>query len=92
MATSEIRPPDATAGYIGDSLSYALSKLPLRSPRKIRVVCVGAGFSGLSLAHEVEVGNLKNCELQVLEKNSDVGGTWFENRYPGCAYETHSLV
>ena len=26
-----------------------------------------------------------NLELAIYEKNADVGGTWFENRYPGCA-------
>ncbi|KIW77772.1 hypothetical protein Z517_07605 [Fonsecaea pedrosoi CBS 271.37] len=28
---------------------------------------------------------LKSYELTIYEKNKDVGGTWFENRYPGCA-------
>ncbi|KAF2852465.1 FAD/NAD(P)-binding domain-containing protein [Plenodomus tracheiphilus IPT5] len=27
----------------------------------------------------------KEYSLQVYEKNSEVSGTWFENRYPGCA-------
>ena len=26
----------------------------------------------------------------VIEKNADVGGTWFENRYPGCRVDTQS--
>ena len=29
--------------------------------------------------------NLRNFSLAVYEKNPGVGGTWFENRYPGCS-------
>jgi cation diffusion facilitator CzcD-associated flavoprotein CzcO len=28
---------------------------------------------------------IRNLKLTVYEKNADVGGTWFENRYPGVA-------
>ncbi|KAJ4295958.1 hypothetical protein N0V88_004660 [Collariella sp. IMI 366227] len=28
--------------------------------------------------------NLTNYEAVIYEKNTDVGGTWLENRYPGC--------
>lgn len=59
--------------------------LPMKTRRKIEIVAVGAGFSGLSVAHAVESGLMSNCELTVFEKNSSIGGTWFENRYPGCA-------
>lgn len=40
-------------------------------PRKIRIICVGAGFSGLMIAHKVQ--HEFNCEkymdLQIYEKN-----------------------
>ncbi|GAB7353336.1 hypothetical protein MBLNU459_g3826t2 [Dothideomycetes sp. NU459] len=74
-----------TTAYKHDALAFALSKAPMRTPRPIKVVCAGAGFSGLSFAREVETGSIPNCDLTVYEKNSNVGGTWFENRYPGCA-------
>lgn len=45
------------------------------------VAVVGAGMSGLLMAHRLrQVG----VEVVVLEKNPDVGGTWFDNTYPGC--------
>ncbi|KAJ6005162.1 hypothetical protein N7451_003106 [Penicillium sp. IBT 35674x] len=50
----------------------------------IRVICAGAGFSGLALAYKMK-HQLEDFRLTVYEKNSDVGGTWLENRYPGCA-------
>lgn len=85
VASEEPLAGDHTAGYISDPVAYAMSRVPMRTPRAIKVICAGAGFSGLSFAHEVAVGNIPNCELRVYEKNSTVGGTWFENRYPGCA-------
>ena len=78
-------PIDATAAYKDHPLAYELSQLPFLYPRKLKVIVAGAGASALSFAHEVETGNLKNIDLQILEKNAGLGGTWFENRYPGCA-------
>ncbi|KAM5361410.1 hypothetical protein ACJZ2D_013100 [Fusarium nematophilum] len=60
---------------------------PAYTPRKLRVVCVGAGYAGLMVAykwkHEYHMDNF--VDLTIYEKNSDVGGTWLENRYPGVA-------
>lgn len=61
---------------------------PLFTPRKLRVICIGAGFSGLILAHKIKY-ELKMddiIDLQIYEKNPEVGGTWYENRYPGAAW------
>lgn len=60
---------------------------PLYKPRRLRVVCVGAGYSGLSLAYETKYNKaLEGCiDLTIYDKNDDVGGTWLENRYPGVA-------
>jgi hypothetical protein len=33
-----------------------LNNSPLKTPRKIRVVCIGAGFAGLTLAYKVSHG------------------------------------
>jgi NADPH-dependent 2,4-dienoyl-CoA reductase/sulfur reductase-like enzyme len=75
---------EATEAYkVSDELAYAISRLPLGTARPIKVIVVGAGFSGLAFAREVETKRLANVQLQVYEKNASVGGTWFENRYPG---------
>ena len=49
--------------------------------RPFSAVVIGAGMSGLLAAHR-----LRQCGIAVtvVEKDDDVGGTWFENRYPGC--------
>src|ERR1700744_4464500 len=66
-----------------DELAYSLSLLPMGTKRHVEVVCVGGGFSGLNLAKAVEAGKLANTTLTVFENNAEIGGTWFENRYPG---------
>jgi len=51
------------------------------TPPDLAVVIIGAGMSGLLAAHR-----LQQCGIAVtvLEKNPDLGGTWYENTYPGC--------
>ncbi|KAL4898718.1 hypothetical protein BDV59DRAFT_197596 [Aspergillus ambiguus] len=52
--------------------------------RPMRVVIIGSGISGI-LASIRFRQRIPNLDLQVYEKNADIGGTWLENRYPGCA-------
>jgi 4-hydroxyacetophenone monooxygenase len=53
--------------------------------RDFRVVIVGAGFAGICAAVRLkEMG----IPFVILEKNDNVGGTWWENQYPGCAVDT----
>jgi 4-hydroxyacetophenone monooxygenase len=49
--------------------------------RDFRVVIIGAGMSGLLAAHRLQQAGV---EFVIIEKNADVGGTWWENTYPGC--------
>ena len=77
-------PGIATEAYKSTSpLAYTLSQVPLGTTRPLKIICIGAGFSGLAFAREVETNQLQNIDLTVYEKNSEVGGTWWENRYPG---------
>ncbi|KAL2848869.1 hypothetical protein BJY01DRAFT_246093 [Aspergillus pseudoustus] len=57
---------------------------PVRTPRPMKVICIGAGASGLLLAYKLQ-RSFEAFSLVLYEKNPDIGGTWFENRYPGCA-------
>ncbi|KAJ5984731.1 hypothetical protein N7481_006830 [Penicillium waksmanii] len=64
-------------------------------PRKLRIVCIGAGFSGLILAHKLKHEQpLDFVDFTIYEKNKDVGGTWLENVYPGvgCDIPSHSYI
>ncbi len=51
----------------------------------LHVVIIGAGASGLCAA--IQLGKL-GIPYTIFEKNAEVGGTWYENRYPGCAVDT----
>ena len=61
----------------------------LGEPRELRVITVGAGASGLNLIHQINK-HMRHVSHVVYEKNPDVGGTWYENRYPGCACDIPS--
>ncbi|KAF2845806.1 FAD/NAD(P)-binding domain-containing protein [Plenodomus tracheiphilus IPT5] len=56
----------------------------MHANRHLRVIGVGAGASGLCLAYKLK-HYFTDFTLNIYEKNEDIGGTWFENRYPGCA-------
>lgn len=75
--------------YNQDFDGYRIQEHPIFEKRPIRMVCVGAGAAGLQVAYKAEKV-LKNVELQIYEKNHDVGGTWLENSYPGCTCDIPS--
>ena len=52
------------------------------SSRKVKILTVGAGYSGILAAYQIQK-YCENVEQVIYEKNSDIGGTWLENRYPG---------
>ncbi|WP_433338896.1 flavin-containing monooxygenase [Spirillospora sp. CA-294931] len=54
------------------------------------VVIVGTGFSGLGLA--IALKKSGTHDFVILEKADEVGGTWRENTYPGCACDIMSLL
>ncbi|HEX6394923.1 MAG TPA: alpha/beta hydrolase fold domain-containing protein [Acidimicrobiales bacterium] len=54
---------------------------PNFGPKKVDVVVVGAGFAGLYMLHRLR--NL-GFSTVVVDQASDVGGTWYWNRYPGA--------
>jgi cation diffusion facilitator CzcD-associated flavoprotein CzcO len=59
-----------------------------RATTRVRVVVVGSGFSGLAAA--VRLRRAGHHDLLVLERGDEVGGTWRDNTYPGCACDIPS--
>ena len=53
------------------------------------VVVVGAGFSGMYQLYKLREQGL---DVQVFEAGSDVGGTWYWNRYPGARVDIESMA
>jgi cation diffusion facilitator CzcD-associated flavoprotein CzcO len=70
---------------------YKIPDILFRDPknRKIRVLTIGAGVSGIMMAYKIQK-QCQNVELKIYEKNPDIGGTWYENRYPGAACDVPS--
>ncbi|WP_218919561.1 flavin-containing monooxygenase [Pandoraea vervacti] len=65
-----------------DSRAPAWRKeVPDAVKRDYHVVVIGAGMSGLLSAMRLKEAGIS---FTVFEKNDSVGGTWYENRYPGC--------
>jgi cation diffusion facilitator CzcD-associated flavoprotein CzcO len=58
------------------------------SSRTPEVLIVGAGFGGIAAAIELRRHGI--TDITILEKASDLGGTWFYNSYPGAACDVPS--
>ncbi|KAH0845712.1 putative sterigmatocystin biosynthesis monooxygenase stcW [Fonsecaea pedrosoi] len=63
--------------------TYTVTDRPLGYIKPVRIITIGAGASGINMAYQVK-NYLREAELVVYDKNPALGGTWFENRYPGC--------
>jgi 4-hydroxyacetophenone monooxygenase len=64
-----------------DARDVHLEAVPEEAKRAFEVLVIGAGMSGLLAAIRLEEAGIP---YRVIEKNDAVGGTWFENTYPGC--------
>ena len=58
-----------------------------KPPVHTRTVIIGTGFSGLGMAIALQK---QGVDFVILEKADDVGGTWRDNTYPGCACDIPS--
>ena len=54
----------------------------------VDVLIVGAGFSGLCMGIKLLEAGMKS--FLIIEKSCEIGGTWWDNRYPGCACDIPS--
>ncbi|KAF2232138.1 FAD/NAD(P)-binding domain-containing protein [Viridothelium virens] len=73
-----------------DEQGYEVREQAMGTKKRIRVVLMGAGASSLNFFKKAEE-QMENIEICCYEKNADIGGTWFENRYPGCACDIPSV-
>jgi cation diffusion facilitator CzcD-associated flavoprotein CzcO len=60
----------------------------VRPTRELEVVIVGGGFGGIAAAIELQKHGFR--KLTILERSSEIGGTWFQNTYPGAACDVPS--
>ncbi len=64
-----------------DLRAPAWRKQTLAPGREFQVAIIGAGMSGLVAAFRLQQAGVP---CVIFEKNGEVGGTWYENSYPGC--------
>ncbi|CZR54180.1 related to monooxigenase [Phialocephala subalpina] len=74
---------------MGSVNMFKIKDEPVENLRPLKVRVIGAGYSGIYLGIRIPQ-RLRNVDLQIYEKNEGVGGTWWENRYPGCACDIPS--
>ena len=61
--------------------------LPPKAVENFKVAVIGTGISGLNVAVQLKQAGIP---FTVFEKNPEVGGSWYENRYPGARVDTSS--
>lgn len=76
--------------HVNGAEDYKIRESPMGTKRKLKVIFMGMGCSGINFAHQL-TKSMENIELVIYEKNNDIGGTWLENRYPGCACDIPSV-
>ena len=80
--------PSGCGPMLAEELGIASRDVELsRRPSKdeFHVAVIGAGFSGMLAAIQLERAGIA---WTVLEKDETLGGTWYENSYPGCGVDT----
>jgi 4-hydroxyacetophenone monooxygenase len=60
-------------------------EVPAERLENFKVVIAGAGFSGIVMGVRLKQAGIP---FVIIEKNDEVGGTWYENTYPGIGVDT----
>ena len=77
----------ATARYV---LGMTASPITDSTPRRVRIVIIGGGFSGIGMAIRLRQSSVD--DFVILERAQASGGTWRDNSYPGCACDVQSSL
>jgi len=64
--------------------------MPTHTDLDHQVVIIGTGFAGIGMAIRLQQAGVRDFVL--LEKDDDLGGTWRDNTYPGCACDVPSYL
>ena len=103
---STVKPPVSRYGRPVPECWVPMQDQPLRHPRKLRVVTIGAAISAMNMAYEIQYGYEKLgtkaegtrgqleevVEHCIYESNEEIGGTWLVNTYPGVACDVPAHI
>ncbi|KAL1957856.1 hypothetical protein VTO42DRAFT_5421 [Malbranchea cinnamomea] len=71
--------------------AFEIEEHPIDQVRDIKVGVIGGGMAGIT-AGVLLPAKLPGLDLRIYEKNPDLGGTWYENTYPGVKCDIPSHV
>lgn len=77
-----------TTGHVDSAHDEWLA--PVTEGRDYKVIIIGFGFAGLCLGMQLRRAGIDS--FLILEKTSDIGGTWRDNAYPGAACDVPSFL
>lgn len=82
--------PPGIGPLLAEELGVASRDVTIADPPpadEFRALIVGGGFGGLCAGIKLKAAGIA---FTILDKNDELGGTWLENTYPGCAVDTPS--
>ncbi|MDX2571448.1 flavin-containing monooxygenase [Streptomyces scabiei] len=80
--------PPITSRSAGTSWTPAAAVT--RETRHVEALVIGSGISGIGAAIRLREAGVR--DLVIVEKADDLGGTWRDNTYPGCACDVPSAL
>lgn len=83
--------PDSYGEVIASDLGLSEHRLSpqVTWPAGTRALVIGAGVSGICAGVNLQQ---MGVDFEIIEKNEDFGGTWWENRYPGAGVDTPNHI
>lgn len=67
------------------SQPYTFPDVTMGTRRRVRVITIGGGASAINFAFQFKT-HMRELEHVAYERNSELGGTWLENRYVGAGH------
>jgi len=84
-----IRMQDDFSRYVEDPHANAeFSREPVFD--EVEIALIGAGFGSLVMGARLREAGFN--DIRIIDSASDVGGTWYWNRYPGAACDTEAYI
>ena len=78
------------AAWLGLDPEFSLDqKSEFNIPTGFQALVIGAGVAGICAAIRLQGAGIP---FTVIEKNAEVGGTWYENHYPGAGVDTPNHI